>query len=340
MYNNSSFNNYSMIYPTTCYDNEIWLIVNYDIYNIVNFAGVLTNIICIVVFVKLVYPSSNSNSTSSTTSNTNNNNNISNNQGNMFKYFLIKSICDFLILLLILPSVVVYRKNGTVINYIVLLWQKWILNYFVHVFELASTFFEIAASIDCFISVSGHFKQLMSKFMFHSIVLIIFMSSFIFYIPFIMTFKIMRYNNGSSGNYYTMEEVNSSEFWYYHLVIHNLLRDVFSLIVLMISNIFILVSLKKLTRRRLRLSVCESSVRGAINAERNKTQMIIFTSLIYLLHLPIFFKNFNLFNLQKHNCASDMTVLLLLISYSIPLFSYILFNKNFRRIFFNLFLKF
>lgn len=304
---------------------NIWDYLYYYHNRTIIIIGLIFNLICVIIFAKIQKKER------------------LNCQSNFFGYLLFKSFCDFIYLLFILPNIIYYHKDGKHnTTYILQLWQKWINNYLVNIFELMSVIFEIAASLDCYLLISRRLEIFRKKlFLYITVILSLILCS-LFYIPFNIDVNIVKnitFSNLSNDYetiyFYEYSDFNYSEFSKYHLIIHDLLRDIMPLIILFILNLLILFSLYKTTKRRINLALKNSLiVAAARKAEKNKIKMVFFTSLLYLFHIPIILYNFNF--IQNY----PLSYILFQFSYSIPIFSYLLFNKTFRKYFFSIFFCF
>lgn len=153
----------------------------------------------------------------------------------------------------------------------------------------------------------------------------------VFYIPFILKYKITsKYllDTNRTEYYFNNTKFHKTKLAYYHLYIHEFLRDIVPIIILFIINIFTLNSLRKTTKRRKSISKFnQSSVNKVKKIEMNKIKMIFVTSLLYSLHLPIFISNIGLL---KNSCFKYLSYICLDFSYSILIVSYFLFTNKFR----------
>lgn len=301
---------------------DIWYTIYFYQCRSLNLLGIVLNFICIVVFIKIVKRET-----------------VSNNS-NLFKYLLMKAFCDFIYFLMIIPEIIYNHKDQTYdTSYLLQIWFKWIDEYLINIFELLSVFFEIAATFDCYLLISQRLKCFINKLTFYlfSIITIIFCT--LYYIPFIIGVDIKSKNitiNDSNANeiiyYYEYNDFESSDFSYYHLFIHSLLRDILPIFILIILNVLILLFLYKTKKNKRNFAnKNSSSIISARRAENNKIKMIIFISLLYLLHFPMILKNFGFLN-NIYLC-----LIFFQISYAISIVSYILFNKTFRKYTFQLF---
>jgi hypothetical protein len=265
-------------------------------------------------------------------------------KGHMYKYLLIKSICDFLYVSIELGWLIYERDDGLTIDstYIMQVWYVWFDNYLTNVAQLASSYFEVLAALDCFLTISNRhfwFKKV-STFIILTCFGLIF--CFIFIIPMKLSNTIQYINETCSDMGYESVHVKSfikTDIYRLFLLFISILRDILPLILLIIINVLIYFILKEVTRRRLTLdrTGTNNMIQASQKAERNKIKMIILTSLIFNCHIPKIFYNLRLFNLHSNDCFNDISYYLLILSYCLNIFSYILYNSTFRKCFSNSF---
>jgi hypothetical protein len=303
-------------------ENLLFLIIDFYLYYSIIVIGTVLNMICIPIFVIIIKKERA-------------------NQGHMFKYFLLKSICDFFSLSTLIPELIYFHRSGTRDQSFVM--QIWFIScdyYFNEAFQLMSVFFEIAASIDCLFLIKRRLDWLKSKIAFYFIAGFISLFCFLFYSCRLFQFKIVEIGDSLYKTSYT--KFHRSQFVRYHRLIHNIIRDILPLFILFIVNCFILATLRNLTNRRKQMEGNSQQrpsklVSNSQNAERNKIKMISFTSSIYLFHIPMIFNNFNYKNMSNNDFISYLCFLFLSLSYSLSIISYVLFNNTFKKYFFSFF---
>jgi hypothetical protein len=305
-----------------CMDNIAWKLVNYYFYNALFWLGSLFNLLCVVVIIKIIR-----------------NDTTANNRGNIFKYLLNKSTIDFIMLTIGIPITFYYDSNGNENkSFIMKIWYIGFYYYLSIVLQLMSIFFELAAAIDCCFLVRNVFESFRSHFVLYSISFVCFLFPLIFYVPVLFWFEMKKV--GVSQFKLEFSDFFRSDFTYYYILVHKFLRDVLSILLLLIINFFILLSLNELKARRREMEAISRTMKltfKIMSAERNKIKMILMTSLFHLFHVPMILTSFNIFNINSSFCMVQVTFVLFYISYSFQIINYILFNKVFRVYFFQIF---
>jgi hypothetical protein len=285
--------------------------------------GIIFNSLCTIVFVKILRK---------------------NNNTNLFRYLLIKSVCEFIYFILYSPTIMYYHKNGdNDRSYILQLWRQFIRNYVMYVFEMMIGFLDIFASLDCLLMFSKltFYKK---KLTFYLITGISFIFGFLFYIVSLFKFHITSKYVKSKKNktilveqfYFKRTEFQSTTFSRYHLFIHNIFRDMLPLVSLFIINILLFIWFRNVTEKRKSLNNSKSKmIILSKKAETKRVKMILFASAVYLLHVPIIIKNF--FNFGDEACWKSITFIAYDLSLCLPLILYIRFNKVFELFFKKLF---
>jgi hypothetical protein len=278
----------------------------------------VTNLTCFVILIKIVLTSRHQVESSS----------------QMFKYLLIKSVCDMLpgLFKLLTPL-----ANDN--KYYIQVWFIWFHEYLSNVFYLASGMFEIAASFECAISIEGRLKWCQTKFAFVIQTLFIFISCFSFYSFDIFTNKIIEIKSDTVINGTVVEQVCYASvliFKYYHLIIkltevERIIRDISVLLILIIINLFILFKMIGIRKRKSQLQTVRSSnIMNAERAESRKIKMITFLCVIFVIgHFPYDIHYF------FHNSGSNwdsfgkFCSIFFYFSFTTPILAYYLFNRKF-----------
>jgi hypothetical protein len=325
MVENNSNNQTEIVSSKYCGEALVFKIINYYFYYVSIYLGTIFNFVCIFIFLKICRQQQNAN------------------QGNMYKYLTVKSVCDFLFLLMMTVDVFFNRIDGTKNTSFVL--QVWLIIFDWYAFcvtSLASVMLEIAASIDCYLLISNIFTFLIKKKCFYIVTAVVTIFCVSFYVPLLFFNDIVRIEKGQG---YKVERTRFYR-WkstVYYFMVHDILRDVLPVIILSIINILILVSLRNATKRRKNLaksriiSIAQKiSLKKSKKAELNKMKMILFTNLMHIFHLPMIIYNLQLKSVNQ--CYTHLAQTLLVASYSIPIISYILYNNNFKKFFIKLIL--
>jgi hypothetical protein len=287
----------------------------YDIkYVMIPSVGAIANFICIINFLMIIKESNTS-------------------IGNMFKYLLVKSICDFFIMILdILLIFCLDENNELYLNYLTQLWFLYFYSYVYYILTAISCYSELLATLDCLFMINQSFELFKKKATFYLVMTLLVVFFIVFYLPVALSRKIIAI---SPGNYYFItSKFGKSKLVFYHSYLHVLLRDLIPFASLIVINILILFNLKRATQRRRALSSSHQSssmVDAAEIAERNKVKMLFFTSLIYLLHIPSIFFNLKIFQLNSYPIFVLVVNVGLNLSFCLTIIPYILFNNNFRK---------
>jgi hypothetical protein len=301
------------------------VIVGFYLYNLLLAFGALFNLICILIFIKIIKQEQG-------------------NQGHLYKYLLLKSIFDCLFCINTLPQIFYYGPDSSINeSYIMQVWFSYCYYYVYFVLSQTSVWFEIIASIDCLCLISKRFQRHKTKRCFWIVTISLIVVINLYYISDLFWFKIEKNSNG--GYFPAVTSYGKSKFKYYHLLLHNILRDILPVFISFILNIMIVRFIRQLTVRRVIMaatSVCTITnqtslmIKKSQKAEKNKIKMMFFTSFIHIFHLPVIFWNFNIFNVRANIFTAQLCLLSFTISYSAPIITYITFNNTFKRYFFRL----
>jgi hypothetical protein len=275
--------------------------------------GVVANFICIINFITIIRKSNNS-------------------IGNMFKYLLVKSVCDLFILSFDVTLFLCLDENKKVYStYFVQVFNLFFEIYLYYVVAFISCYSEILATLDCLFMLNQKFELFKRSSTFYLLIIFLIVFSIVFYLPEPFRIKIAYISPGEYVSITT--ELGKSKIFHYYSFVHVLLRDLIPFLSLIIINILILIYLREATRRRRALSSGQSTsmVNSAETAERNKVKMILFTSIIYLFHIPSIFLNLNLSSLNFRPYLLIIVILSLDFSFGLTIIPYTLFNHNFRK---------
>jgi hypothetical protein len=212
-----------------------------------------------------------------------------NSNGQMFKYFFIGSSVQA-----IATFFVIFRIGYSIGSY---WWQVWFIWFYYFASDTLACIYqhmEVAASLDCLFIVNNicsYLTRIESFFIFaiFSIVLNILLN-----LDYILLFKIVQLSNDRFGVDLThFSETNI------HRTLNFILgfsRDLLSFILLMIINVFMLITLRKISKRKKTLKASDQASNRIHAAQLNKIIMILFTGLVFLLcHFP-----YMIYNLPIH----------------------------------------
>jgi hypothetical protein len=245
----------------------------YYIYVVFYLISFITNMICLIVFIKILKTMRNQSS------------------NQMFKYLLIKSICDLLPGMFNLLEPFYYYP---VINqsYFMQVWFIWFNRYLSNVFYLASGLFEIAASFDCAISIENNLKWCRNKLSFIITTLVIFTFCAFFLSYHVFSLKILRitfYQKDGNETRIKYFAYSSAQLFKYRTSTIKLERieifipDFVVLIILLTINIFIIFKMVQIRKRKSQLqNTRHVSVTAAEKAEKRKIKMIIILCILYM----------------------------------------------------------
>jgi hypothetical protein len=287
----------------------------YIINNTINMIGLVTNSICIFVFILIIKKERQS--------------------SNMFHYLLAKSSSDFLLLLFYQYEWIFYCETCTKFKdgYLSQILYIYIWWYGGSVCTMSSMAFELAAIFDCYSLLSEKFEFLRKKSFFFITLSIVYAFSFVLCIFIPLTLVITpKINSG----YIVSQKMNS--FFLIGYLTTTSIKEYLLVSLLIMFNILIFFKMKELSNIRKRMSNKQLNlIKEARTAEQNKVKMIVTSCFnTVLLHLPnsVFVI---LYEFDILHCYYNLVLLFYVISYSNTIIFYILYNKSFRKIFINYF---
>jgi hypothetical protein len=287
--------------------------------------GVIANFICTFIFITILRTQSN------------------NNSGHMFKFLLGKSICDALNM--IISSLYIFFSDNNSVTHPTYIAHFYYLYFFIYTYNvlvMISTYFEILATIDCYLIISKKWKFFQKNSIFYLLCFIVIILSAL--APLYYFFKYEIVLNTKLNLEYEQKTTSLVHSKFYKCLVLALLipRDILSLIILLITNVFILFELKKSTRRRRILNNGHSStmIDTALIAEKKKVYMILCASLIYLLHIPSLLQKLDLSFISSLKYYFNIKECLMDLSLSISIVPYIIFNNTFKKFFYKFILFF
>ena len=317
---NNSFNSTSVIFDSSCSLKELVFIINVYIVPIISGIGVFLNLFSALVFYQILK---------------------NNSFGNMFYYLFFKCIDDAVqfIIQVFAPFYYCYNCHNSH-SYMVIVWYIWFFYYAELICELGSAYMEILATFDCYITINGYLKCCKSKYLAHTLILMVHLFASIYYIYAIYSFEVVpvqsvneqkNYDFGYTQFYYT-------DFAHTLRIMHTMLRDVSAFILLIILNFLILITFKKSMERKKKILRQNQKHNGSKNftciekADRNNTRLIFFSGINYMMgHIgPILvYMPFDE-STDFWSCFFDIHLLPFYLSYFFTFFLYFSFNKQFR----------
>jgi hypothetical protein len=266
------------------------------------------------------------------------------NKSQMYKYFFVRSILDFIAYVTTLPEVDYYNGiNNINGSFMWQLWLVWIYYYLFYIVVSVSNYMEVAATLDCYLMIKNKLLFLLTSKTFNIILIILTVFNIVLNIHFIFMFNIIQ-NNGTINETtigYTTVDSNYVEKSYYNGIntFISIYREVLPLLFLLVLNFFILKVLKEASARKKRLqnnnnnTASSSSNSNIKQAELNKIKMILAVSFSYIvLRVPFAIHEMalNPKNLFWECYYYSTSIRLYDISFGIQIFIYYLFNKKFR----------
>jgi hypothetical protein len=308
--------------------------------------GIIANTWCVAVFAMIIYKERHNN--------------------HMFKYLLLKALHDDIQFLIQIFAPLYYCSTcSTYQTYASQIWYIWFYYYVECVNELCSGFYEVAAAFDCLININKKFECCKKNLYFYVISVAVFVFSAVYYIFFLYNFKITGYvrviDAYFDANLNTTVANQTREYFLYEYTEfastdlskvfsrgHGMLRDVITLVVLVILNGMILLTIKRSVQMKKNMTMSggnaqqqaavvkrpkHGSVRAAEEAQRNVTIMIVLIGINYFGgHFTSFVRY--LFLVDKpspfRSCFVAISEFLFYLSYVTPFFIYFGYNKVFR----------
>jgi hypothetical protein len=268
--------------------------------------------------------------------------------GHMFKYLLIKSLCDMFsgFFNLLWP---IYSCNHCEIRYSLFIevWNIWFHEYLSNVLYMASAMFEISASFECAISIENKLKwcQKRLSFIIETLAIFVFCAS-------LFSYKVFTNYIEKHTVEYVINGTKIIEYFYsagqlidYGVLIERMdyasifLRDALVLIILIVINGFVLIKLIQIRRRKSHLQTSRSNtVIAAERAQNRKIKMILFIFMTFLFgHFPIAFfitiiDHIDYFKMHGFSKIYFLCYISFYISFSTPIIAYFFFNQKFKSI--------
>lgn len=258
-------------------------------------------------------------------------------QTNIFRYLLIKSLCDTTVYMRDLIHYVSTKCGDECFlnsSFVICLLRFTFYYYFGRSLILISMFCDIAASFNRLRVLANKFKHF-DRVPFWLKIMIMFSYSFLFY-SYLYTghFTCEKYVSKSNKTYYSYLNKTFRETQHEIILetIHSFVRDILCLIILATINIITLVLMKRSLKKK-RYIANESEKSKAEKVERKLTYMVFVTSLIYILaHCPLFI-HFIPIELPRGKCLNNVIWILFYLSNLFNFFIYLSFNRHFKNFF-------
>jgi hypothetical protein len=269
------------------------------------------------------------------------------NGNKMYHYLLIKSACDSFLGLIEsfypLYSLEVENVSDTLI---IILWYIYCHKYLREVIFLISALLEVVANIDCAISIDKNMRKLQTKSAFICINIVIFVFGLVYNFYNIFAYKIQK-NIVNQLNVtivrYTKNDTvfRDSKAYLYLDNVNSILKDFVVIIILVLINIYMLVKMKSVRKRKENLLKKDKKGKKTAknkskSAENRKVKMIYTLCLIYIFgHLPNILYTLNIYETESYltSVLAGLTDTIHYFSYTTFLFVYYHFNVHFHAIF-------
>jgi hypothetical protein len=262
--------------------------------------------------------------------------------GHMFKYFLVKSVNDFVYFCISVIDIAYYCGDcESSTTYIINIWYIWLYWYFEAVLLNNSGLLEVLATLDCYFSITKKCQFFNKQLTFYTIMSLFFILNLCINIYRLFNYKIVETNDILLNS--TDYHIHNTPFHFSDLqkvleMINVCIRDLIPLLLMIIINSLILLEMKKLSKRKAKLTIQQRNRINKIRAaEQNKIKMIFITGLNYvILHTPlmIYYLSYD----DSRNkviwaCFSDISWTIYEISLFSSFFIYFLYNKTFKKYF-------
>jgi hypothetical protein len=243
---------------------------NVFIIPILSIIGLITNILSSIVFSLIIKNGQRSNS------------------DDMYIYLLLKSICEGLGCFFSIFGVL-YSYGGTLTNtFTMTVWYIWFKEYIIKALFMASSGFEIAATFNCAISIKKQMKWCEKKLSFWLWVLFIIVLSFGVEMFGAFSYSMHRHTpidefNRTINTYFAWHNALYSKRIKYGLG-ESIIKEVSFLIILLLLNIYILIKLIQIGRRKKKLTST------SINSNRAEKRKIIMIMVLFNISFGSFAK--------------------------------------------------
>jgi hypothetical protein len=322
-----------------CRSTLFYEIVFVYLVRIIEISTIMTSLISVIIFRKIIK-------------------NEPSGRGQMFKYYMVESIFELLLFLVIVFEVG-YHCKGCGRSYEWKVWYVWFYIYSYYAIVTMCSYLEVAAQFDCYIMINNKLKWCQTKKFFISILIFLILFGFIPNSQMIFVFNIIEIKQNFTEK--RIFFVGISDYYFtdlYNILSYTLtiIREIVPLILLLILNTLVLRTLRKVVKRKrvlLQRSInnntstitanenIRNGSRIANDAEINKLKMILFISLDYLiLKTPLAinllpFRQTPKFinNIYWHCYFFQSAYTLYFFSYFLKFFIYYHFNKKYREYF-------
>lgn len=258
-------------------------------------------------------------------------------KSNVFKYLLIKSLCDTLVFL---RNIINFLSDSCGEDcFLTNTFEICVVNFILYFYLgrsllLISMFCDIGASFNRLRLLANRLKSL-DKIPFWFKIMAMCVYSFIFYL-YVFTGKELCEKESTSNNKTKYGFFNASFQHTEHGKIiettHSFIRDIWCLVLLASINITTLILTKRSLKRK-RYIATRTEVSRADRAESRLTYMVFITSFIYIIGHCSLFIYYVPISLAKNGCFHAIVGILFYTSNSLNFFVYFSFNKHFKNYF-------
>lgn len=303
-----------------CMKKKFIFITVYYVQNIINSAGIITNIICILTFYSIL----------------NKNKNIINN--NVFRYLLLKSLISAIWFIIDLFSLIWYCENCTIRNsYFMQLWFIYLYYTVEDSIFLLVGLIDILAAFDCLITIRNKLNSFRTVKFFYILTSILLIFTFALETFNSMSFQITKSititNKTNVKISQTYKVVQKKKYSNHILLVQSFFKDFLVIILLFLFNLLIYYTIRRIARIRKRNQPNSMLVENGINAEKNISKLILYSFLNSLLGhlLSITLSIMVNFQYKDYFCLENFNWLLNSLSLVMPIFIYYFFNKLFKK---------
>jgi hypothetical protein len=195
---------------------------------------------------------------------------------------------------------------------------------------MASVFFEIEATLNLCLMMRKKFICLFTQFSLVSHTICIYLFCISFYIYDFYIYDIVKISAG-----FTLKKTlfNKSDMYSIIKIVQTLVKDVFSLIILLTLDALILASLNDIAKKRQKMNFGKNLIKKSYAATKNKAKMITGTVIVFSIgHLLNVIYNLPLLQTTSiWKCYVSVVILFLYISYSSSIIFFIIYNKIFKK---------
>jgi hypothetical protein len=299
----------------------------------INGFGMGANLICIIIFIKILkHNSSNTNPYQNTSS-------------HMYHYLLIKTICDLVINFCEIIFFISKRVDPSPHKFYASAFIKIVFHFYLYYsLYLSSGLFDIMAALDCSLLIDNRMRWCRRRVSFIITTISILFIFFTFEL-FIFFFEQIHTKVINGTTFYSVRP-NDEKTFNELLLVESIIRDVVTLNIILIINIYILFKLFQIKKRKTFIRKIRRSV-GQTIENRAKNQKIIMIISLFVIHVSghlLLFISFLVRVINNDEVIKRYTFmfgqLFTYIPISFSFFIYFFFNNVFRLIFFEIILFF